>query len=294
MRTKLSDQPLPPPRVLHEIIERQTRKSNNDVSDINDIEARWMNIREKHVPNKVLTLPEIEERLAALRGCDVELIRRPRCIFESTDKVRLSGKTVQELMLEAKDLADINDRYNSANDLEERLKSLRDEKKQSSNSSEKHAITTLNEVENDTESQRLSNVSTVTSFSEVTAKELEDLNMLMDDAQKQVRAIQDDDKRIADEMKTLLVATRQKSFEMEKVNREFGQFWNQQMDKISVDISDSDDNSLDDETVKKIILEAEQAIEENPMDRASRSAQDAPVVQSVPKKPGLLSKIFRR
>ncbi|VDM65173.1 unnamed protein product [Strongylus vulgaris] len=64
-----------------------------------------------------LTLSEIEERLAALRGCDVELIRRPRCV--SLPLFRLS------LMKMAKERAEIEVKHDPANELERRHRALR-------------------------------------------------------------------------------------------------------------------------------------------------------------------------
>ncbi|KAJ1370903.1 hypothetical protein KIN20_032727 [Parelaphostrongylus tenuis] len=279
--------PQPPPRVLHELIKRQVTKNERNVNDTSDLEARFQKSREDDVPKNVLTLSEIEERLAALRGCDVELIRRPRCIFESAEKLQPRGDTVRELLKEARDLAEIEERHDPVRELEGRHKRLRDEGQGGHSSTntaetieEDGSSTPKKVLEVDTQSQRLSEVSTATAFSEATSKELEEINRLMEDAQKRVNASEVDEKRMDNEMKSLLAATRQKSLEVDKVSKEIGHFWDKRLDKM--DISESDDESLDDETVKKIILEAEQAVDEVRSDQTSTGKSTSSNVHSSP------------
>lgn len=92
----------------------------------------------------MLTLSEIEQRLADLRGCDVELIRRPRCVssavsrsplnwfetrisqmFEPAEKPRPSGATVKDLMKEAQELAEIEEMYDPDKEIEVRFKRIK-------------------------------------------------------------------------------------------------------------------------------------------------------------------------
>ncbi|VDL85318.1 unnamed protein product [Nippostrongylus brasiliensis] len=64
-----------------------------------------------------------------------------------------------------------------------------------------------------------------------------------------------------------------------------------------VDLTDSDeDDEIDDETVKKIILEAEQSIPNDPSESSSEAVPTpAKTTETAsPKKGGLFSKIFRR
>ncbi|KAK6041821.1 hypothetical protein COOONC_20674, partial [Cooperia oncophora] len=72
-------QPQPRPRVSHHARKVEDVRQPPANKDTADLETRLKRTREEEDPSKVLTLTEIEERLAALRGCDVELIRRPRC-----------------------------------------------------------------------------------------------------------------------------------------------------------------------------------------------------------------------
>ncbi|VDM56544.1 unnamed protein product [Angiostrongylus costaricensis] len=289
-----SDHPRPPQRVLREISKGQTtKKTGHDIDDTIGMEAKLTESREDGkdlnyisigMPNSALTLSEIEERLAALRGCDVELIRRPRCIFESAEKLRPTGDTVQGLLKEARDLVEINDRYDPVTELERRHKRLREEGEHSHSTKavvEDDSSTLVDGLATDTEGQRLSKASTATAFSEASAKELEEINRLMEDAQKRVNASEADEKRMEREMKSLLTATRQKSLELEEVNRQIGQFWDKQLEKEC--ISESEDESLDEETVKKIILEADQTVNEVRDDQPSSSAlmsSNVPLPQS--------------
>lgn len=71
--------------------------------------------------------------------------------------------------------------------------------------------------------------------------------------------------------------------------------------RIQVELSDSDGEELDDETVKKIILEAEQSVADVPDEALTKknvepasASPTAKAVASPQKKPGLFSKIFRR
>ncbi|KAE9414342.1 hypothetical protein Angca_009963 [Angiostrongylus cantonensis] len=299
MRTAI-DHPHPPQRVLREIIKGQTTKKTGHTIGM---EAKLTKSREDGMRDNVLTLSEIEVRLAALRGCDVELIRRPRCIFESAERSRPTGDAVQGLLKEASDLVEINDRHDPVTELERWHKRLREEGEQAPHSTKSVVKddfpAPVDGFGTDTEGQRLSKVSTATAFSEATAKELEEINRLMEDAQKRINASEADEKRMEREMKSLLAATRQKSLELEEVNRKIGQFWDKRLEKECV--SESEDESVDEETVKKIILEADQITNEVRDDQPSSSAltsSNVPLpqanMQPSPKKAGIFSRIFRR
>ncbi|KAK6024445.1 hypothetical protein OSTOST_09742 [Ostertagia ostertagi] len=284
--------PQPAPRVFHAKNKQDANEIPRAEEDNHDLETRWKKARDEEDSTKVLTLSEIEERLAALRGCDVEVIRRPRCMFETTEKPRPSGKTAEELMKEARDLAELEEKYDMDKEMEKRFKRLKYE-------DESHPMETAdgaeaNQLTSEASNEpRLSTVSSATAFSEATANELEEIKRLMEDAEKRVKASEADNKHVQQEMKTVLAATRQKSLELEKVNREIGQFWNKQLDKV--ELSESDEDDVDDEVVKKIILEAENATPDIPEDPAERAAATTPTVQSPsPKKAGIFSKIFRR
>ncbi|KAK5972407.1 FYVE-type domain-containing protein [Trichostrongylus colubriformis] len=285
-------QPQPALPVSH-TKKREDVKKAPCVENKNDLESRWKRVREEDDPSKVLTLSEIEERLAALRGCDVELIRRPRCMFESSEKPCLAGKTAEELMKEARDLAEIEEEYDVDKEMERRFKRLKYEDKPEQKDTVDGAETNSLDA-GPSNGPRLSTVSSATAFSEATAKELEEINRLMEDAEKRVKASEADNKLVQQEMRSVLAATRQKSFELEKVNREIGKFWNKQLEKV--EISESDEDDVDDEVVRKIILEAEQATPDVPEDPPPEkaAAKSASVQPPSPKKGGLFSKIFRR
>ncbi|XGW05619.1 hypothetical protein V3C99_016182 [Haemonchus contortus] len=290
LRTTIG-QPQPAPRVLHTKLNDGVAKAPEHRGS-DDLELRWKRMREEDVPSKVLTLSEIEERLAALRGCDVELIRRPRCMFETSEKVSPSGNTAEELMKQAKDLAEIEERYDEDKEMERRFKRLKyEDNSQPGEAADGADMDQLTSgASND---PRLSTVSSATAFSEATAKELEEINRLMEEAEKRVKASEADDKHVQQEMKSVLAATRQKSLELEKVNREIGQFWNKQLNKV--ELSDSEEDNVDDEVVKKIILEAEQTAPDEPeLPQGSATATPTTVQSPSSKKAGLFSKIFRR
>uniref|UniRef100_A0A0K0CT05 BPTI/Kunitz inhibitor domain-containing protein n=1 Tax=Angiostrongylus cantonensis TaxID=6313 RepID=A0A0K0CT05_ANGCA len=242
-----SDHPHPPQRVLREIIKGQTTKKTGHTIGM---EAKLTKSREDGMRDNVLTLSEIEVRLAALRGCDVELIRRPRCIFESAERSRPTGDAVQGLLKEASDLVEINDRHDPVTELERRHKRLREEGEQAPHSTKSVVKddfpAPVDGFGTDTEGQRLSKVSTTTAFSEATAKELEEINRKA---------------TCLELLKDVLFSARQKSLELEEVNRKIGQFWDKRLEKECV--SESEDESVDEETVKKIILEADQITNED-------------------------------
>lgn len=291
-------QPQPPPRLLHERIRDNAKKVEDGAKGASDLEERWKKTRVQDVPKNVLTLSEIEQRLADLRGCDVELIRRPRCMFEPAEKPRPSGATVKDLMKEAQELAEIEEMYDPDKEIEVRFKRIKYDGSEKPTEHTDDAGTSHLTPESAAD-PRMSTVSSATNFSEATAKELMDINKLMEDAQKRVKDGEVDEKLMEREMKTVLAATRQKSLELEKINNEIGLFWDKQLDKV--ELSDSDGEELDDETVKKIILEAEQSVADVPDEALTKknvepasASPTAKAVASPQKKPGLFSKIFRR
>uniref|UniRef100_A0A183FTH6 FYVE-type domain-containing protein n=1 Tax=Heligmosomoides polygyrus TaxID=6339 RepID=A0A183FTH6_HELPZ len=231
------------------------------------------------VPKNVLTLSEIEQRLADLRGCDVELIRRISQMFEPAEKPRPSGATVKDLMKEAQELAEIEEMYDPDKEIEVRFKRIKYD------GSEKPTEHTDDAGTN----PRMSTVSSATNFSEATAKELMDINKL----HTRIRWSMFCKTIISSSLTTINISARQKSLELEKINNEIGLFWDKQLDKV--ELSDSDGEELDDETVKKIILEAEQSVADVPDEALTKkNVEPASAVASPQKKPGLFSKIFRR
>ncbi|VDM65753.1 unnamed protein product [Strongylus vulgaris] len=136
---------------------------------------------------------------------------------------------------------------------------------------------------------------------------MDEIKRLLEEANKRVNSSQVDDEDMKKKMKKVVAATRQESMEIEKVSSELGHFWDKQLDKIA--LSDSDEESIDEETMKKIILEAEQAVNEaeevigvepdkkpasSTGEGTSPKPADAAVRSPSPRKPGLFSKIFRR
>ncbi|KAL6742801.1 hypothetical protein Aduo_015910 [Ancylostoma duodenale] len=304
---------LPPPSMRQSIGQPSARASRGNVrahasktehpnKDVGDLEERWKKSRQDDSTVQPLTLSQIEERLAALRGCDVELIRRPRCIFESASKPLPTGNSVQTLMEMAKEQAEIEERHDPAKELERRHRALRDGGEQHLNvQQDQVAVADANASSENQTDPRLSTVSSATAFSEATTRELADINSLLEDAQKRVNASQAEEKDMDREMRSVLAATRQKSLDIEEVTNEIGHFWDKRLDKV--ELSDSDEESIDDETVKKIILEAEQAVKDGASDGPTSSSESgAPKNVAVtsaadstsPRKPGLFSRIFKR
>ncbi|WKY12227.1 hypothetical protein Q1695_003649 [Nippostrongylus brasiliensis] len=273
---------LPPPSLRqtvgqprHSSVMDIKMRTNRDESDHYDratkhLQERLERTRNQDLPDNILSLPEIEQRLANLRGCDVELIRRPRCMFEQAEKARPDGRTATELMKEAADLAQIEQMFDPDKEIEEQFKRIKEE-----GSSE--APGNADQLMVDPQDPRMSTVSSATAFSEATAKELEDINSI------KIRFLISD------------LSARQKSMELEKVNNEIGKFWTKQLEKVDLTDSDEDDE-IDDETVKKIILEAEQSIPNDPSESSSEAVPTpAKTTETAsPKKGGLFSKIFRR
>ncbi|EYC35846.1 hypothetical protein Y032_0969g3245 [Ancylostoma ceylanicum] len=306
---------LPPPSMRQSIgqpsthllrgnVRTHTNKVEHPNKNVGDLEERWKKSRQDDSAGQPLTLSQIEERLAALRGCDVELIRRPRCIFESASKPIPTGNSVHSLMEMAKERAEIEERHDPAKELERRHRALReDEERHPSSSFQPDQVADSNaNVSSEQQSDpRLSTVSSATAFSEATTKELADINSLLADAQRRVNASQAEEKDLDREMKSVMAATRQKSLDIEKVTNEIGHFWDKRLDKV--ELSDSDEESIDDETMKKIILEAEQAVEDGASDGPTPSSESgapknvavASAAESTsPRKPGLFSRIFKR
>ncbi|RCN29989.1 hypothetical protein ANCCAN_24243, partial [Ancylostoma caninum] len=292
----------PSKRVLPGNVRAQASKTEHPNKDVGDLEKRWKKSRQDGSAGQPLTLSEIEERLAALRGCDVELIRRPRCIFESASKAPPTGNCVRSLIEMAKEQAEIEERHDPAKELERRHRALREDGEEHSKvQPEQVAASNANASSENQTDPRLSTVSSATAFSEATTKELADINSLLEDAQKRVNASQAEEKDMDREMRSVLAATRQKSLDIEKVTNEIGHFWDKRLDKV--ELSDSDEESIDDETMKKIILEAEQAVEDGASDGPTSSSESgAPknvaatsaADSSSPRKPGLFSRIFKR
>ncbi|VDL66559.1 unnamed protein product [Nippostrongylus brasiliensis] len=132
-------------------------------------------------------------------------------------------------MKEAADLAQIEQMFDPDKEIEERFKRIKEE-----GSSE--APGNADQLKVDPQDPRMSTVSSATAFSEATAKELEDIDRLMEDAQKRVKDGEVEEKHLQNEMRTVLAATRQKSMELEKVNKEIGKFWTKQLEKVKTSL----------------------------------------------------------
>ncbi|CAJ0589546.1 unnamed protein product [Cylicocyclus nassatus] len=299
---------LPPPRILHAKVRAQAKKAEHPKDDVHDLEERFKKSRQDDsASGQPLTVEEIEERLAALRGCDVELVRRPRCMFETSGKQIPAGNTVQGLMKMAQERAEIEEKHDPAKELERRHRALRGEEEQGGSRAQQEEKSPA-DSQADQSDPRLSTVSSSTAFSESTAKELDEIKRLLEEADKRVKSEEIDDKEMKKKMKKVVAATRQESLDIEKVSNELGHFWEKQLDKSLEEVTDSDDETIDEETMKKIILEAEQAINEaeevihesperkpTPHEKSvSPKPEEAGIRSPTQKKPGLFSKIFRR
>ncbi|KHJ83305.1 hypothetical protein OESDEN_16998 [Oesophagostomum dentatum] len=132
----------------------------------------------------------------------------------------------------AKERADIEERHDPANELERRHRALREDGGEgSSRQHDDQFQPPDNQSACDQSDARLSTVSSSTAFSEATKKELDEINRLLEDAQKRVNSSQADDEAMNKEIKSVAAATRQKSLEIEKVSEEIGRFWDRQLDK---------------------------------------------------------------
>lgn len=259
--------------------------------NIADLEQRRAKLREDMAPPvEALTIEEIEERLAKLRECDVEVIRNPRSWLKSSNKDEnpMNTNDPAELMRIAEDRARLEQKEEEmeAKDWEE-LEARR------RRIFEKEAEESVKE--GDETAVRESMVSGNTEFSEATKEEMNEINNLLMDAEKRCAETKEEEDHDASEMRNLMKATRQKSLDAmqwnEKITKEIGGFWDRRNEKeASKEEEDEDEKSIDEETFKKILHEAENSPDMEPAAEKVTVANNS----SSPKKKGFFEKLFRK
>ncbi|GMR59307.1 hypothetical protein PMAYCL1PPCAC_29502 [Pristionchus mayeri] len=205
------------------------------------------------------SLSSLEERLAALRGVDVELVRNPRLYLEKKGS-EPTGDTVDKLMEEARSMAILEEQNDPDRLLEERANRLierRDEGKK--------------EEGTENEDIRLSMAPSVSSrmseLSEATKEELADIDRVMTEARSRVEEAEGRLKRekgeegreddVTRQMGEANKLATQLSLDVAKVNEELAAFWQKENGKRSKERSLSSEEELDEETLAAIVREAE-------------------------------------
>lgn len=257
----------------------------------NDLEQRRLKLREDISPQiEPLSISEIEERLAKLRECDVEVIRNPQSWLKSSSKEpAMNANNPSELMRVAEDRARIEKKeeemeHKDWDELEARRRKIFEDEKEKNRE--------------DDASIRESMVSANTEFSEATKEEMNEINNILQDAEQRVAETKKQEEHDAAELRTLMKSTRQKSLDAiqwnDKITKEIGGFWDRRNEKLSVDEDeDEDEKSLDEETFKKILHEAENS-EDLPPQTSESNKASTPSNSSSPKKKGLFEKLFRK
>ncbi|EGT34242.1 hypothetical protein CAEBREN_30012 [Caenorhabditis brenneri] len=264
---------------------------------IEDLEQRRAKLREDIAPPvEPLSISEIEERLAKLRECDVDVIRNPRSWLKSStnETPAINANNPAELMRIAEDRARIEQKEEEMEakdweELEARRRRIFDEKEHGEEGREGEET-----------SVRESMVSGNTEFSEATKEEMNEINNLLMDAEKRVTETKRQEEHDAAELRSLMKATRQKSLDAmqwnEKITKEIGGFWDRQNEKGSKEEEDDDDEkSLDEETFKKIMQEAENSPDIEPPAQLKKTTDTtASNPSNSPKKKGFFEKLFRK
>ncbi|CAD6186984.1 unnamed protein product [Caenorhabditis auriculariae] len=265
---------------------------------IRQLEARRAQLRaDEPKAESQLSTDDIERRLAMLRGCDIELVRNPKAWFEAHPKQANETNSVAGLMKMAEDRAAIEE------SLEENERKELDELERRHRMLKKKAETEKDDKEEDdvsrNESMRMSMTSGTSEYSTATKEQLESINELMRDAEKRVQESKAEEEASAQDVRKILASTRQKSLDAmkmnEKVNNEFGQFWDRQLDKTAKGLdTDSEEDELDEETMRRILKEAEETPEEPiAVKKIVQSDQAVPSSDGSPKKKGgFFSKFF--
>ncbi|CAI2355366.1 unnamed protein product [Caenorhabditis sp. 36 PRJEB53466] len=249
-----------------------------------ELEQRRAKLRQDLEPqNEALSQEEIEERFAKLRGVDVELIRNPRSWFAPSETDPFSSnqkaKTPAELIKIAEDRARIEQKEEEADlmeieEFEKRRRQLRDEE---------------GGKEEDLGNVRESVVSGGTEFSEATKEEMNEINGLLNDAEKRVAETRAQEEKDTAELRSVMKATRQKSLDAmqwnEKISGEMAQFWDRRNEKEANESSDEDE--IEEEQLRQIIKEAEETPDQAPAEKSQAATTS-------PKKKGFFEKIFRK
>uniref|UniRef100_A0A8R1HRG5 Uncharacterized protein n=1 Tax=Caenorhabditis japonica TaxID=281687 RepID=A0A8R1HRG5_CAEJA len=218
----------------------------------------------------------------------------PEFLFEwfhssSADTLQINSNNPADLIRQAQDRARIEEKEEAAekkdwDDLEERRRRVF-EMDEAGNQKE------VTDEERGARESVISGASGETEFSDATKEEMNEINSLLFDAEKRVAETRKQEEHDAAELRTLMRTTRQKSLDAmqwnDKITKQIGGFWDRQNEK-EAENEDEDDKSLDEETFKKILYEAENS-EDVP------KQQNAPVVkttESSPKKKGFFGKFF--
>ncbi|GMT11078.1 hypothetical protein PFISCL1PPCAC_2375, partial [Pristionchus fissidentatus] len=112
-----------PPAAAAASTTRQQPAAEEKRDELSEMEERAKKLRDD-AQAPAPSLNSLEERLAALRGCDVELVRNPRSYFMDNGKSQPRGDTVHSLMEEARSMAVLEERNDPDRLLEERAKKL--------------------------------------------------------------------------------------------------------------------------------------------------------------------------
>ncbi|GMS80124.1 hypothetical protein PENTCL1PPCAC_2299 [Pristionchus entomophagus] len=266
--------------------------SSSDRDELSEMEERAKKLREDaHVAPP--TLSSLEERLAALRGVDVELVRNPRSYFE-TKGDQPKGDTVEKLMEEARSMAILEEKNDPDRLLEERAKKLierkEEEKKEEGEENDEIRL-----------SMAPSLSSTFSQFSQATNEELADIDRVMAEAKKRVeetegrveRGMREDEGRKEDVNREMGEANRlatQLSLDVAKVNEEMAAFWDKENGKRSKKRHSSSEEEMDDETLANIVREAEMAPDEPIAEKRTVNQSES----SPEKKKGLFGRMFKK
>lgn len=243
--------------------------SSQEELDLKQLEDRRAKLKEEP-PMQPLRVDEIEERLAALRGVDVELIRNPNKWFETKKTELGSAATPAQLIEMAKSRARIEE-------------GIEDEERKDLEQMESRHRQLKDEPEDEVR------VSTVSEFSTTTKEELETIDRMMKEANERVGKLQEQERLDEQQIKKLMASSRQKSLEVitmnDKISSEMGKFWEERNAE-----KESDGESLSEEQMKDIIRQAEAMPDEEP------TCQKKTVNEQMtsPKKTGFLKRFFKK
>uniref|UniRef100_A0A1I7XIM7 FYVE-type domain-containing protein n=1 Tax=Heterorhabditis bacteriophora TaxID=37862 RepID=A0A1I7XIM7_HETBA len=159
---------------------------------------------------RVLTLEEIEERLAALRGCDIEMVRNPRSWFYSTSNTPLTMDSADGLLRRTEDQIAIEESNDPIKYLEERYRQLHrdDEKNEDVKGAYKYSVYYHIKVQSCGTNPPVcgTTLSRDPAFSEVTEEEIIYIKRLIEDVNNRVKISDNDEKRMENDLKRVLDA----------------------------------------------------------------------------------------